>query len=496
MNTPRLRVKDASVEFGATKALNEVSFDVLPGEIVGVLGHNGAGKSTLFNVISGSLRHKQGKIEVDGEPLPVHLTPEVAAKAGVAVIHQEPALAPNLSVIDNLFLRQSGAPKTRGEARRRAREVLKEVGAESLDLDTRIEATGLGTRQQVDLARGMLRGQIKVLMLDEPTAALGRAETDYLHALIRKLASRGVAVLYVSHRLPDILDVCTRVMVMRAGRLVVDDEITKFDGPSLNQALAPGIKFDEFEVGRAGGEAVEFKFAGTQMNCSAGRVTGLFGMAAGEQFQILEELFGMGEPAEVQIGRKLVRIGNPYDAIRHGIHLVPSDRERDGLVSGMSAKDTVFLPWYRGFRGRGYWLSESTGKYEYEKVRGELNILGPPSVAPIDQFSGGNRQKHLIARWAMVRDAKVLLLAQPTQGVDVAARLDIMRTVRAVARQGIPVVVASAEADEIELLCDEAYVVYQNHLKFAPRSRGYAGELTAELLALAAQANKETVSVS
>ncbi|MGQ0369803.1 ATP-binding cassette domain-containing protein [Leucobacter sp. Z1108] len=486
----QLELVGLRVDFGATRALDDVSLSFGSGEIVGLLGHNGAGKSTLFNVVSGALAASSGSVSVGGESAPVKPSPSQMAKLGITVIHQEPALAHNLTVVENIFLGQEDlAP--RGTRRARAQAALERVGA-TLDLDREVASLGLGERQLVDLARGLVRGDMRVLMLDEPTAALGRAETDALHALIRQLAADGVTVIYVSHRLPDILDVCTRIVILRAGRVQADGLASAYDGRTLSQALAPDAEFDDLARRHLAEQPEAVALHGTfeGITARAGEIVGLFGMAGGRQFEILECMFGLQGTYDFSVDGARVQSTSPQSAVRAGVHLVPADRERDGLISGNTALDTVFLPWYRTIPGRGAWIYSGTGKEAYDLARSELQILGPDGAAPIDEFSGGNRQKHLIARWAFVQPPKLLLLAQPTQGVDVGARLDIVRAVRAIAETGTTVLVASSESDEIELLCDRAYVIADTNYSPVERSEDFGATLLTTLLSLAETTGK------
>lgn len=481
----RLELDAVSVEFGPTRALDGVSATMRPGEIVGLLGHNGAGKSTLFNVVSGVIPASSGGVLIDGVRAPSRPSPAEMAARGITVIHQEPALAPNLSVFDNLFLGQESLVP-RGHRVARARAALDRVGSE-IELSREVGTLGLGDRQLVDLARGLVRGELRVLMLDEPTAALGRAETVALHQLIRVLAADGVTVVYVSHRLPDILEVCNRILILRAGRLEVDGPAKDFDGPALSRALAPGVSFDAFvqrKVAAQGALRIMNRFP--EVEARPGEVVGLFGMAAGSQFSLLERLFGLHGGEAFTLSGEEVRVSSPAAAVRRGVHLVPADRERDGLISGASALDTVFLPWYRRTAGRGMWIGRGTGRDVYRRARAELDVRGPDGSAPIDEFSGGNRQKHLVARWTQVHRPRVLLLAQPTQGVDVGARVDIARAVRTASAEGAAVLVASAESDEITLLCDRAYVLYEDRVLPVERRPGvdFGGQLVAALLTL------------
>jgi ABC-type sugar transport system ATPase subunit len=484
-SVPRLEFKNLSVDFGATRALDDISVEFSGGEIVGLLGHNGAGKTTLFNVAAGVVDASGGSYLMDGQEIPGKTSPATIAGMGMTIIHQEPALAPNLSVFDNLFLarKSQGSRRTRVE---QAREALGRVGA-SVSLEQPVSSLSLGERQLVDLARGLLGGELKVLLLDEPTAALGQAETKALHDLIRAFAAAGTLVIYVSHRLPDILEVCERIVVLRAGRLVVDDESRAFTPRKLAEALVPDVTDEVFERPDVGGEALSV-MAPAPIAFNDGEVVGLFGMAAGEQFELLERMFGLREPFTLTLDGRELTISSPSAAIKNGILLCPADREKDGLIGGLPAAVNVFLPWYGERGSRGWWVDNSTGKADYELARRELNILGPAGTEPIDQFSGGNRQKHLLARWMIPRVPRVLLLAQPTQGVDVGAKVDIARMVRKLARNGTVVVIASAESDEISSMCDRAYVMLGRQAKPLQRGPDFDESLLSTLLELAADA--------
>ncbi|WP_244229526.1 sugar ABC transporter ATP-binding protein [Rathayibacter sp. VKM Ac-2805] len=482
--TPRLELRDIGVQFGATAALEDVDLRVPAGQIVGLLGHNGAGKTTLFNVVSGVIAASSGSFSIDGRETGRRLTPRDASDLGITVIHQEPALAQNLSVLDNLFLGRPARPSADRAAA--ARAALDRVGS-SVTLETPVGALGLGDRQLVDLARGLLAGDMKILLLDEPTAALGRAETDYLHALIRSLAAEGVTVMYVSHRLPDILTVCDRIVVLRGGRIVEDDDASSFTPSLLASALVPDILQHVFSDAHVGERMLETT-QGPTITAHAGEVVGLFGMAAGEQFALLSALGGQDGRYAALLGGAPTVVTSPADAITKGVFLVPADRELDGLVQGQTALESVMLPWYSQPWWRGFWVSRSTGLDAYRRAREDFGITGPDHTAAVSSFSGGNRQKHLLARWTHPRTPRLLLLAQPTQGVDVGAKVDIVRVVRETAARGVCVLVASAESDEIASMCDRSYVMVAGRVAELSRSDRFDEDLLGELLALAAPA--------
>lgn len=488
-NKQRISFEHVDVEFGATKALQNVSVSSKPGEIVGLLGHNGAGKSTLFNVASGVVTPTRGRFLIDDVPVPANAKPTDLDALGITILYQEPALAANLSVIDNLFL---GRKVPRKQREKIAREALDRVGAH-LQLNDLVGSLGLGERQLVSLARGLVGGEMKVLLLDEPTAALGRAETDFLHALIRSFAAQGVTVMYVSHRLPDILEVCERILVLREGRLVVDGRASEFTPRALAAALVPDIDLLLDVAPTTPGEVAVKLSSPYPLEFRQGEVVGLFGMAAGEQFSLLERMFGIGEPLTFSLDDVSVTSSSPARALRSGIFLVPADREKDGLISGLSAVDNVFLPWYGSDRTKGTWVSPKYGSAEYASAREELNVLGPAGDAAIDQFSGGNRQKHLLARWMFPRQPRVLLLSQPTQGVDVGAKLDIARVIRDAATTGAVVIVASAESDEISSMCDRAYVLLGDKSLELPKSNDFDERLLDALLSLANSSSSSAI---
>lgn len=475
----RLAFDGLEVSFGPVTVLRNISLSFRPGEIVGLLGHNGAGKSTLINAATGALRSYQGSISVDGETIPLGSTPKGVNERGIAVIHQEPALAPNLSVLDNLYLSRAAASSSKAEKSRAARAALDSLGAGLIDLAQPVETLSLGERQMVDLARSTLLGDVKVLFLDEPTAALGEAETRTLHDLIRRFAAEGTTIVYVSHRLPDIIDVCTRIVALRNGELALDAPVGSFTNQTLASALAGDRSLLETDHTPASSGTVALTIRHeADLEFREGEIVGLFGMAAGAQFSLLNKLFtdSAGAVGAVISGTNPAMTG-PRDAIRGGIHLVPGDRDRDGLIAGMSAVDNVFLPW---MRDRSLTSSRDRRRM-YDDIRARLAIAGPDGDAPISTFSGGNRQKHLLARWIFPRRPSVLLLEQPTQGVDVTAKADIRACLRAVAAEGTAIVVASAETDEIASLCDRAYVISGARSVSVDRTPSFEADLLGSL---------------
>ncbi|WP_208293995.1 sugar ABC transporter ATP-binding protein [Ilumatobacter fluminis] len=465
-----------------TRALDHVDLAFAPGEIVGLLGHNGAGKSTLLNVATGAVAPTEGLMRLDGDEVSIP-SPSRSSELGITVIHQTPALAGNLSVLDNLFMSQPGMGRTAAE-RRTARDALAQVGGDDIDLREFVGNLPLGQRQLVDLARGLLHGDMKVLLLDEPTAALGKGETDSLHALIRRLAAGGTTVIYVSHRLPDIVEVCDRVVILRDGRVVGEQPVAGLSSAKLANDLAPGMQESAFEPGIPGDVIMEVRHP-FPLEFRRGEVVGLFGVAGGEQFELFDALQGLDGHAEATLDGVEYRPRSPRAAIGLGVHTVVADRDTDGLIAGMGALDNVFAPW-RGRRHEGRPVAPTLAarQQQYREICEALDIKGPGPESPMSAFSGGNRQKHLLAMWIYPVTPRLLLLAQPTQGVDVGAKADIRRVVRRAAADGMAVVVASAESDEIAGLCDRTYVLYGHQSAELARTDDFDAAMLDALLGL------------
>jgi ABC-type sugar transport system ATPase subunit len=451
-------LEDVHVVFGGTVALDGVDFAVWPGEIVGLLGHNGAGKSTLVNVASGARRPNQGTMRVKGEPVPLRGDPRQMEQLGVKVIHQDPALAPNLSICDNIVLGRADERRPRVERRRVARDALALLGSD-LDVDRPVSSLEFGERQIVDLARA-LSANLSVLFLDEPTGALGPQQTESLHTLLRNLAAEGHGLVYVSHRLRDIIDVCTRLVVLRGGRVVMDEPARGFSVADLSEALAPGVETVRHErrAERPAAQALlSVEWRGQSMSFGRGEIVGLFGMAAGPQFEVLSSLFGLGDPVSARLEDRPFSPRSPREAIGRSVYYVSADREREGLLPEMSALDNLVMPWL-SLHTRRLSVSRAKTTAVYRRAKEALDVRGGDMDAPVGAFSGGNRQKFVVGRWLFGRRPAVLLLSQPTQGVDVGARMDIARALRRLSDHGTAVVVASSEADEISLLCDRAFI--------------------------------------
>jgi len=462
---PAILIRNLSVLYGPTAALDGVDLTISKGQIVGLVGHNGAGKSTLINAITGAARPSVGDIRISGALVhrsysgnPLHML-----RQGVRVIHQEPSLANVLSIADNITLNAVGEDRPRSERLSIAREALRNVGSR-LDPSRLVATLDFGDRQIVDLARALL-GDVKVLLLDEPTAALGKEETDRLHALLLRLAQQGKAIVYVSHRLRDILDVCDRLVVLREGRIVMDRLNEGITARDLSEAVSPHVvrSADPVDMKKFRGDTLlKARWRGHPYAIARSEIVGLFGMAGGPQFEFAKALYGLGaSKITVELDGRTLGIGSPAEAMKNGICYVSADRERESLFHSMSALSNLCVPWLGRLSQRGF-LSRTAMEHEYLRAREMLNIIGPGMGAAITKFSGGNRQKHVLGRWLTSIDrTRLLVLCQPNQGVDIGARADIARAIQDARAAGLTILVVSSEVDEIAHLVDRAYVCEQ-----------------------------------
>jgi len=482
-----IAIKNITVTYGSFKALDEVSLTIPPGQIVGLVGHNGAGKSTLINAVTGAVRPLSGEIAIDGKPIsyshrwdPLHM-----ARLGLRVIHQEPSLVGILSVADNITFKtehETLSPKSREAI---AGEALSKIGS-TIDPRVSVSSLSFGDRQIVDLARS-LSGPTKVLLLDEPTAALGGEETHRLHRLLLDLAGQGKSIVYVSHRLRDILEICDRIIVLREGHVVMDLPNKDITPASLSEAVCPAI-LQEANTAAAVGSSrdngdIKTSWQGQDFEFASGEIVGFFGMAAGPQFDFVRHLYGLGTaPAKLSLQGKPCSITGPASAMKHGITYVSSDREKESLFPLMSARSNTCMPWLDKFSAMGF-LSETRMSGAYACVRKVLDISGPSMDAPITGFSGGNRQKHVLGRWLMdMSELKLLLLCQPNQGVDIRARQDIAKSLRQARDKGLTILVASSEVDEITGLADRVYVCQGTQWNEIPRSAEWESNLLEALI--------------
>jgi ribose transport system ATP-binding protein len=469
---PLVRMTGIAKAFSGVAVLDDVSFEVEAGETHALLGGNGAGKSTLMKILEGVYTLDRGTIEIDGEPVELR-SPQAARRHGVAMIFQEFSLVPTLTVAQNIYLTRE--PRTRGgllddrTLERQASELLADLG---VDIDPRTEVRRLGaaSMQLVEIAKALSQ-DARILIMDEPTASLARSEVEALFRIIDRLEERGIAIVYITHRLEEVMAVADRVTVLRDGRLVGTRPTSELDvealiefivGSSVGQALERG----ERSVDRSGTPLLSLRAGSTStgldgidLDLYAGEIVGIAGLMGSGRSELARAVFGIDAltAGEIHLRGERVRIRRPADAIERGIVLVPEDRRTQGLVLSHSVERNLTLALLRRL-SRGGLLDDGDGAAIAERYAARLGVRTRSLDTPVRRLSGGNQQKVVLAKW-LATEPDVLILDEPTVGVDINTRSEIADLVRSLADQGKAVLVISSELAEVLALADRILVL-------------------------------------
>lgn len=457
--------------FGGAVAVDDIDLAVAPGEIHGLVGENGAGKSTLMRMLAGILTPDEGMVRVGGEELQAGST-KSAIEAGISLVHQELSLVPEMTVAENInlgFTPTRAGFIARGVQRRVAREALEEINV-SVDLDEPVSRLSVALRQFVEIARAVAR-KPRILILDEPTATLTPAETEYLLNMLERLAKRGMAIIYISHRIPEIFAICHSVTVLRDGKHVdtVDIHDTTPDalvslmvGRELEADLA--TRREDAEFGDVRLSAAGIRAAGVNdvdVEVRAGQIVGLGGLVGAGRSEFVRATIGAdprtGGEVTVTTNGSVHRITSYQSAIAAGVAYIPEERRTDGLALSMSVSDNITLPNRQKMSSR--YILQFRRIAKFAKGLADDTGLRPPEIERnAGDFSGGNQQKVVLAKW-LGREPSVIILDEPTRGVDVGAKAEIHRLVRALAGNGTAVLVVSSDLPELLELSDIIHVV-------------------------------------
>ena len=465
-----LELHTLTKSFGAVRALRGVSFDLQPGEVHALLGENGAGKSTLIKIITGAHQPDGGTLKIAGEPV-AHLTPARARQLGIACIYQQPALFPDLSVAENIGLRLQQTPAfTRvpwKAQHRRAVELLQRIGAQ-IDPAAEIRALSMPEQQLVEIACALGSGA-RIVIMDEPTASLTQKEQHLLFAVVRELRSAGVGVIYISHRLEEIFALADRVTVLRDGesvgthavddldeaaliKLMVGREMTHLYPPSESPPGEPVLELRDLGCAASG-------VHGISLDVRAGEVVGLAGLVGAGRTELARILFGLtpADAGEIKLRGQRVTIDSPRSAVEQGISYVPEDRRRHGVILDLPiAANTTMAVHPQLFPGS--WLrlgAERTLTLDFIR---DLAIKCAGPDASVGSLSGGNQQKVAVARWLATKP-RLLILDEPTQGVDVGAKSELHKIIRRLAADGLAVLMISSDLPEILGMSDRIAVM-------------------------------------
>jgi len=471
--TPFIEARSLAKHFGGVQALAGVDIDIRAGEVHGLVGANGAGKSTLIKLLAGLQRPDSGRVLIDGNPIDIE-SPQQATALGLGFVHQELHLVPQLNVLENITL---GAPKPTRLGMvdwRRVSAGVKPIADKlgiTFPLDAEIAKLSTAEKWLVSICRALVR-KCRLMVMDEPTASLSVAEAERLFQIVRDLAADGIAVLYVSHRLDEILDLCDRVTAFRDGKRVLE-----LEGEALTrQALVRAI------VGGAAPEALTASDApisrevvlhvvglrrlpmvkGVSFDLHRGEVLGLAGLVGAGRSETARMIFGADRPqgGAMSLEGKPFHPRSPVDAMEAGLGLVPEERRSEGLILEKSLAFNIGLTNLKALQISPLLPLLQMGKRtdQAEALVRRLLVKTPSTAIPVGRLSGGNQQKVAIAKW-LARRLKILILDEPSRGVDVGARAEIHRIIRDLAAEGLSTIVISSDAEELPGLCDRVLVM-------------------------------------
>lgn len=471
-----LHMQGISKSYDGTQALRKVDFSAAFGEVHAIAGENGAGKSTLVKILSGAVKRDAGEILIAGKPVALD-TPLHAHHAGIRAVYQEFSLVPHLSVTENILMGQMPTGRLKWwldwpQAHRRAQEILDEIGFTGINVRTPVSRLSVSHQQMVEIAKAVAE-KPRILILDEPSAVLSQEELKRLFALMQKLKEESTLILYISHRLDEVFEVADRITVLKDGELVDTVSPQEADQGQLIKMMV-GRTLGEFYPERRAkpGEEVltvkslsrEGDFADISFSLARGEILGLFGLVGSGRTQLAKSIFGAEPPTsgEIYLEGKVIRPKSPRDAVGVGIALLTEDRKRDGLVLSCPMRDNVGLATMDQVSRWGL----LNRRQQDAQVRAEvqrLDIRPPQPGRLVRTLSGGNQQKVALAKW-LLSQAKILILDEPTRGVDVATKVEIYHIIGDLADRGIGILLISSELPEILGMSDRALVMREGRL--------------------------------
>lgn len=480
-NNPILKMLGISKTFPGVKALINVDFQLGAGEIHAIMGENGAGKSTLIKVLTGVEKLDKGEIYLDGKKI-LPKSPLEAQSLGISTVYQEVNLCPNLSVAENMFVGREPVESGRinwKEINRRAEEALANLNVR-IDVTQVLDSYSVAIQQMVAIARA-LDISAKVLILDEPTSSLDRQEADKLFEVMRKLRNDGLGIIFITHFLNQVYEISDRITVLRNGELVGDFETAELPRIQLVAKMI-GKEFDELAILKSNGAAAcandtaaflyakgvghSGKIKQFDLEIKKGEVLGLAGLLGSGRTETARVLFGAdrADSGEIRINGRNVTISSPMDAVKKGMSFCPENRKTEGIMGDLSVKENIILA-LQAKKGIAKYLKRKEQEQLADKFIKLLSIKVSGPEQPVKNLSGGNQQKVIVARWLAI-EPDLLILDEPTRGIDVGTKAEIQKLVVDLAEKGMAVVFISSELDE-ELRCCNRIAVYRDRQKIA-----------------------------
>ena len=469
-------MRNVSMRFGGVRALDDVHLDVLPGEVHALLGENGAGKSTILKILRGVQAPTSGNIEIGGVAITKH-TAEASRDAGVAMAFQEMSLIPTLTVAQNIFLnREIKAGSGLIDDKAAVAEAIKlfERMGVAVDPTAKVADVPAGHRQLTEIVKATSQ-PCKVLVLDEPTTALSRNEVERLFDYVKQLRQSGVAIVYVSHRMDEIFRIADRATVLRDGKHIITAPISEFTLESMiahiigrrSRGFSDVVR-EEITIGEPLLEAIglhgDVKPAGVDLTLRRGEVVGIAGLLGSGRSSLARVLAGIQpiKAGEIRVNGKAVRIASPADAIDAGIALVPEDRAKQGFVAFHSVQTNIDLPNLDKLSQRGFIDFAGSDALADDSIK-QLRIRTDGRRAPVRSLSGGNAQKVVIAKW-LATEPDILILDEPTAGIDIGSKSEIVTLIRSLARSGKAILVLSSELQELLAACDRILIMSEGRI--------------------------------
>jgi ribose transport system ATP-binding protein len=473
----RVEMRDIVKRFGGTTALNKLSLKVRPGEIHSLVGENGAGKSTLVKILSGAVQRDSGEIFIDGKAVEIG-DPRRGKELGVSIIYQEFVLAPDLSVAENIHLGKLGKGIVNWkELNRKTKEIIDSIGID-IAPTAKVKDLSVAYQQVVEIAKALSENS-RILILDEPTAVLSPQDVGNLFVVLKKLKAQGVSIIYISHRLEELFQIADTITVLRDGSVTGTFPKEEMDVKKTMQLMV-GRELSTLFPKRESGIGTEIlrvegfqssKFKNISFYVRRGEVVGFAGLVGSGRTEVARAIFG----ADKTSGGKLLldgtgkKITSPKTAVQNGIALIPENRKTDGLVLQMMVKENISFANLKKITGTLGWLKQKEEIRNSAELVNTLSIKTPNVNAAASSLSGGNQQKVVLAKWFNTK-SKVIILDEPTRGVDVGAKVEIYKVINDFAKSGLGVLMISSEMGELIGMCDRVYVF---------RSGGIVGELFA-----------------
>ena len=480
-SSPVLKTNGIYMAFGRVDVLRDVTFEIYPGEVHGLVGENGAGKSTLAKIVAGVHQQRAGTIQISANGSGLSAveipSPRAATQLGIALIHQEPLTFPELDVAENIFIGRQ--PMSRRFRRvdwpkmyRRSEEILQSLGV-NLDPHQKVRGLSIADQQMVEMA-GALSQDARILLMDEPTAALTPNEVKDLFAIMRKLRDQGTAIVFVSHRLDEVFEICDRITVLRDGELIgvrnqaetnVDEIIRMMVGRPLSALYERGAKSTYGDILlEVQGLSRNRKFYDISFDVRAGEIVGLAGLVGSGRTEVARALFGTLDidQGSVRFEGKEVHIHHPRQALAAGVIYLPEDRQHHGLVMPMSVTENTTLPILSQLSNWGWLRNQNERKITQDYVE-KLRIVLRNINQPVRELSGGNQQKVVLSKWLLSKP-KVMILDEPTRGIDIGAKSEVHHLMGELAAQGLGILMISSELPEILAMSDRILVMKEGRI--------------------------------